>query len=307
MPSLRNNRNVRYAVWCAGALVALIFLFGAGVYRYQWQGPAAHYVSRVIPYPAIMVDWEFVPLHQYLSDLAALNSYWNFQRENENVLLGIPDAKEIRERLVGKLITERIVRIWARSRGLVVSPQELYVEWERLKEKPESEAEIAQFLHAAYGWSDAQFIERVLAPFLLQQKAKNALTEAFGKSNEELEQEALSAYVLVAEEAADFAELAREYSYDSITGPRGGDLGYFGRGVLEPALEQAIFDMEIGEISKPVKSSFGYHIIRLDDLLYDDTGVATKARASHILIRGFDFDEWVEKQKRDLAIFRLVR
>ena len=98
-----------------------------------------------------------------------------------------------------------------------------------------------------------------------------------------------------------------KYSYDAATGPRGGDLGYFGRGVLEPALEQAIFGMSIGEISKPVESSFGYHIIKLEDLLYDDSGVAQKARARHILIRGFDFDQWVEQQKRELAIFRLVR
>jgi parvulin-like peptidyl-prolyl isomerase len=64
--------------------------------------------------------------------------------------------------------------------------------------------------------------------------------------------------------------------------------------------------MEIGQISKPIKSSFGYHIVKLEDLLYSDTGVATKARASHILIRGFDFNEWIEKQKQELAIYRLV-
>ncbi len=306
MRKIRNN-HTRHAAWILGALVAAVFLFGVGVYRFQWQSRAVYYAARVIPYPAIMVDWEFIPLHRYLSDLAALNSYWNFQRENKNVLLGIPDPQEIRERLVHKLITEQIVAIWARKNRVTASEQEVYLEWERLKEKPESEEDISTFLRTAYGWSDSQFIGRVLRPFLLQQKAKNALMLEFGKSNEDLEQEALGVYVLAAEAGADFSALAKQYSYDAATGPQGGDLGYFGRGVLEPALEQAIFNMKIKEISKPVKSSFGYHIIKLEDLLYDENGVAQKARAKHILVRGFDFDEWVESQKRELAIFRLVR
>ncbi|MBI2636741.1 MAG: peptidylprolyl isomerase [Parcubacteria group bacterium] len=242
-----------------------------------------------------------------LGDLSALESYWSFQRENQNVLLGIPDEREIRERLVNKLTAERIVRMYARKRGIAVSEQEVVVEWERLKEKPESEAEIAQFLRTAYQWSDARFIERVLEPFLLQQKVKNALVQEFGSSDEDLEQEALSVYVLALEEGADFDALARQNSYDARTADQGGDLGYFGRGVLEPALEQAIFGMKIGEVSAPVKSSFGYHVIKLEDLLYDGSGVAVKARARHILIREFNFDEWVEQQKRELAIFRLVR
>ncbi|MBI2636718.1 MAG: peptidylprolyl isomerase, partial [Parcubacteria group bacterium] len=267
---MRNIRNshARRLAWILAALVAAVFLFGIGVYRFQWQSRAVYYAARAIPYPAIIVDWEFVPLHRYLSDLAALNSYWSFQRENKNVLLGIPDPQEIRERLVHKLITEQITAIWARKNRVTVSEQEVYLEWERLKEKPESEEEISKFLRTAYGWSDSQFIGRVLRPFLLQQKAKNALIEEFGKSNEDLEQEALGVYVLAAEVGADFSELAKQYSYDAVTGPRGGDLGYFGRGVLPPALEQAIFSMSIGEISAPVESSFGYHVIKLEDLLY---------------------------------------
>jgi len=302
-----NSKKIKYTAWFLGALVVAIFLFGFGIYTYQWQSKGAYYIARVVPYPALLVDWEFVPLYRYLNDLSALTSYWDFQRDNTRVLLGIPDEKEIRERLVHKLITEQVVAMWARKHGITVSDQELYVEWNRLKEAPEGEKEISQFLDSAYGWTDSQYIQRVLAPFLLQQKVKNALIQEFGKSDEDLEQETLSLYVLASEDGADFSKLAKEYSYDSSTSSRGGDLGYFGRGTLDPVLEQAIFSMNIGEVSKPVKSSFGYHILKLDDLLYDDSGVAVQARAKHILVRGFDFEEWIEEQKRGLSVFRLVR
>ncbi|MBI2050190.1 MAG: peptidylprolyl isomerase [Parcubacteria group bacterium] len=306
MIKAKNNAR-RFVIAGAMAFAAFVFISGIAVYRFQWQSRAAYAVARVIPYPAILVDWEIIPLHTYLSDLAALYRYWDFQRENKNVLLGIPDPQEIRERLVNKLIAEKVVRIFARKQRITVADQEVYLEWERLRERPESQEEIHAFVQEAYGWNDDQFIERVLRPFLLQQKVKTALLSEFGKSDEELEQQALSLVVLAREEGADFAQLAREESYDAATAHQGGDLGYFGRGALEPALEQAIFGMEIGEVSDPVKSSYGWHIIKLEDVLYDENRVAQKARARHILVRGFDFDEWVEQQKRELAIFRLVR
>lgn len=62
----------------------------------------------------------------------------------------------------------------------------------------------------------------------------------------------------------DFADLAKEYSTDSSS-ESGGDLGYFGKGEMVAEFEEAAFSMEIGEISEPVKSEHGYHIIKVVD------------------------------------------
>ncbi len=62
-----------------------------------------------------------------------------------------------------------------------------------------------------------------------------------------------------------FANLARELSIDTGSGKRGGDLGSFGRGVMVKPFEEAAFKLERGQLSEPVKTEFGYHIIkRLD-------------------------------------------
>ena len=64
---------------------------------------------------------------------------------------------------------------------------------------------------------------------------------------------------------ADFVELAKTKS-TGPSGPQGGDLGYFGRGAMVPEFEAAAFDLKTGEYSKePVKSQFGYHIIKKED------------------------------------------
>jgi len=64
---------------------------------------------------------------------------------------------------------------------------------------------------------------------------------------------------------AEFEELATEKSGDLGSASRGGDLGWFGKGKMIKEFEEAVFNGKIGEIQKPVKTSFGYHIIKVTD------------------------------------------
>src|SRR5215471_265138 len=65
----------------------------------------------------------------------------------------------------------------------------------------------------------------------------------------------------------DFAKLANELSSDAGTKAQGGDLGWVTRGTLGVApLDDVLFSMQVGAISDPVKSDFGYHVIRLDEV-----------------------------------------
>ena len=63
----------------------------------------------------------------------------------------------------------------------------------------------------------------------------------------------------------DFADLAKEHSSDAGNSESGGDLGYFDRNKMVDEFTEAVFAMEVGTISDPVQTQFGYHIIKLDD------------------------------------------
>ncbi len=61
----------------------------------------------------------------------------------------------------------------------------------------------------------------------------------------------------------DFATLAQEYSDDTTSGAVGGDLGWFGPGSMVAPFDEAAFSLAVGEISEPIKTDFGYHIIEV--------------------------------------------
>ena len=91
------------------------------------------------------------------------------------------------------------------------------------------------------------------------------------------EEEVNARHILVKDEAkakeiadklakgGDFAALAKENSEDPGSKDNGGDLGYFSKGQMVPEFETAAFALEKGKISAPVKSNFGFHIIKLED------------------------------------------
>jgi peptidyl-prolyl cis-trans isomerase D len=78
---------------------------------------------------------------------------------------------------------------------------------------------------------------------------------------------------------ADFAALAKQYSEDESNKNTGGDLDYFGRGRMVPEFETAAFALKPGEVSDLVKSSFGFHIIKVIDSKPDTTRPLAEVRA----------------------------
>src|SRR5574341_1555207 len=70
--------------------------------------------------------------------------------------------------------------------------------------------------------------------------------------------------VAVLRGGGDFAALARQFSRDSVSAANGGELGWFRRGVMVKGFENAVFRLRPGEISEPVETEFGFHIIQLE-------------------------------------------
>lgn len=79
----------------------------------------------------------------------------------------------------------------------------------------------------------------------------------------ETEEEALAVIELL-DDGADFAETAQEKS-TGPSGPSGGELGWFGPGMMVPEFEAAVVEMEAGTVSAPVQTQFGWHVVKLNE------------------------------------------
>jgi parvulin-like peptidyl-prolyl isomerase len=94
-----------------------------------------------------------------------------------------------------------------------------------------------------------------------------------------------------------FAEFAKQYSEDTGTKANGGQLGYFTEGQMVPEFEKKALSMKVGEISDPVKTDFGYHIIKLEDKR--DVKLPGKEEASKMIANRLN-QEAVQKYVEEL-------
>lgn len=111
-------------------------------------------------------------------------------------------------------------------------------------------------IQSAYNNAIAAISEQRKSSHILLETGSELSDEQAKAKLEDLRQQVL--------DGGDFAELARQNSMDPGSAPTGGDLGFAGRGVWDPVFEDALFALQEGEVSAPVQTDFGWHLIRLD-------------------------------------------
>ena len=110
-------------------------------------------------------------------------------------------------------------------------------------------------LQAAYQKEIANLAEQRRAAHILIE-VNDKTTDAQAKAKIEEIQQRLA-------KGEDFAALAKEFSQDPGSSAKGGDLGYAGKGVYDPAFEDALYALNKDQVSTPVRSQFGWHLIKL--------------------------------------------
>lgn len=233
------------------------------------------------------------------------NGFYTEYRNSRGVAVGargdqLPLLTKLRQEAMDKLIEQELVRQVAAQQDIQVSAEEVDAEVAKLREVFDTELSFKGRLQSE-GFTEESYREHVAGMLAAKQYLDGIRATAAEVSDAELEQyyrdnehrltlpeqvrvrhilltwkpmgtqddraaiRAQMAPILErARNGEDFAELAKQHSEDS-TAENGGDTGFFYRGQMVPAFEKVAFSLQPGEVSDPVETAFGVHILRLEE------------------------------------------
>src|SRR5712691_8120870 len=176
------------------------------------------------------------------------------------------------------------------------TPEQVRIEYIRLSAEDVTKKIVIsdEELRKAYADESSRFVTPE------ERKASHILIELPANAGAEDSKRALGKIQEIAKKiksGEDFVLLARKYSNDAGSAAKGGDLGYVRRGTLEKEFESVLFSMKSGEVSQPVKTRYGYHLVKL-------TGVKPEIRAPFNRVRG-ELETLVRKHKAEEQFYEL--
>ncbi|MDI6604749.1 MAG: peptidylprolyl isomerase [Thermoanaerobacteraceae bacterium] len=176
----------------------------------------------------------------------------------------------VKENVMDNLIMEKILLKEAQKQNITASSKEIDDEYnkEKLANKDITKEEAKNNL----------LINKLIDSWTKDVKISDEDIKKYYESNKSQFEVVKASHILVADEktaneiynklmqGADFAQMAKQYSIDTSTKDKGGELGEFPRGTMVQEFDNAVFNLKAGEISKPVKTQYGYHIIKSEGI-----------------------------------------
>ena len=232
-----------------------------------------------------------------VATLLTINFGFNSGKKSETVAL-VNNEKILKDELydylvetngqqaLNSLIAKKIVQLESKDKNIVVTKEDIKVEIDKVIEGLGGEDAFNNALQFS-GMTREDFEKNIESNLYIKKLLEPNISiteedqkEYFEKNKEDFNQqkEVKARHILVEDEemaleiekklaaGEDFGELAKEYSTDPGSSENGGELGFFGRGQMVPEFEEAAFSLKAGEISPPIKTDYGYHIIKVEDV-----------------------------------------
>lgn len=194
-------------------------------------------------------------------------------------------ARQYGEPTLNSLISEKIIELEIEKEDIKVDSKEIDEEFDLMAEQYGGKEGLEQAMAASNLTEEDikdQIEEKLSIEKLLGDDVKvtdDEIKEYYEKNKDKFTQkeQVNASHVLVKDEdlakdikkklddGEDIGELAKEHSEDTGTKDQGGNLGFFGRGQMVEEFDKAAFDLEVGEISEPIKTEHGYHVIVVNE------------------------------------------
>ncbi len=286
------ERRKTLMLTAAGVLAGLaifVIVFGVLVYKYKSDSKVTYNVARIIPYPVMKVGSSYVSYREYLFEVASIKQYYQSQpgtgtKVDFNTTAGKSKLKQLKQQVITQLKSDEVSRQLIAKNKIKVTDKQVKSQLAQITQSAGGDQKVRQVLAQYYGWTYDDLTRKVR--FQLEKQALQKKITSDPKADAVAKAKATQILAEI-NAGGDFATLAKKYSQDS-TAANGGDLGYFGKGQMDPTFEAAAFALQPGQVSGVVKSQYGYHIIKV--LAKKDDQID----AAHILIQPVDFNQYMK-------------
>ncbi|MFH1537155.1 MAG: peptidylprolyl isomerase [Patescibacteria group bacterium] len=305
----KNNNKMLISIIVIVVLLIIIVplvVFGIGIYKLNWNDTYTQKVYNTLPYPAAMVGSGMVKYSEFVSNVDSLNHFYEKQEELGMAMPGVaPSEEDIKKDELDRLVKKNILLKLAKQKNITVTSEEIDEKFntEILPQAQGGEDEISQTLDELYGWSVDDFKANVIEEMIYREKLTTELESELDEMVKGSAQDVLDKAL-----AGDsFEELAAEFGEDG-TAATGGDLGFFEQGVMVAEFDTVVFEKAtVGEVyPELVKTSFGYHIIKLEEFKEAEGEDGKKqAKARHILISN-NLDKYLDQEVENTKIIKFV-
>lgn len=249
----------RIALGVLGVAVAVVLVFTVGFLRFSWQKPSLLWAARVLHLPVAVVGGEWLPYVDYQQDVPNITSY--LQRNEP------PDAASqrtlstdvyTRKIILNKVIGEAILGTIASEQGVTVADADIQQTYDGYVQQSGNAGDVEQYIQTLYGWSVAQFKQKLIRPQVIQEKlAEKYFADVKGQVSK----------IRDTVTAATFADVASKESDDAATAVKGGTVELTTAALAEAYTADAvkvITALSEKQVSAVLETSRGYEIVLLE-------------------------------------------
>ncbi len=250
-------------------LVAQIF-FGVMIYGFKAEDRITRIAAKIVPYPIVIVNYNVVTYNDFLVEKDYIHHFYEATKQDTS------NFSDVDKQILSQLIDSRVIDFEALISNVRVSKQEINTTFDDIAAQNGGHSQVEKVLNDLYGLNINQF-KGLIKDQLLRSKLDDKLIARVKVSHILIKVESgatpdkieaaktkIEGIRKEIEGGLSFTEAAKKYSEDTTTAEQGGALESFAKGEMVDQFSNSAFQTKVGEISDPVLSEYGWHIIKVE-------------------------------------------
>lgn len=244
--------------------------FAVLIFGFKMDNKATKMAAKIVPFPIAVVNYDFVTYNDYLKEKEYIHHFYQATQQ-EGISYG-----EIDSQIVDQLIENKLIGFEALRNNVHVEKKDINDSINSIVEQNGGKDQVEKVLQELYGLSLKQFTKLVKIQLLRDKLNDNVIAKVTAehiliRADQDAPADKVDAAKakidsILAEinGGLDFGEAAKKYSEDTGSAEQGGKLDPFAMGEMVDSFSKEAFATKVGEISAPVRTEFGWHIIKVE-------------------------------------------